>query len=237
MARLKYTGREAFGDDGGTLASVGGDARSTIDLADMADGAARSAIRAASQDMPVVWFVDDERANREWFRKHHREHFATVTFSDRRRFRKALARRLRCDAIVTDIFFPAQRVVTDTHANRMLAIYDDIAQSPVADLHRLWRKERAKWALDGFKIAHDGASSTPPIPVFLFSRKALALLDVTELPCDDAQVVRNSLWLVEKVDPMVSAKVARHAATVQQQRLYATLAQRQAKWRRLLQPA
>jgi hypothetical protein len=176
-----YAGAAAFGEDRGTFAGFAGTCDSDIALGSVGDEAAKRRMRSLAGGYPIIWFVDDERANREWFRTNHRSSFATVTFSRRGYFRAALGRGLPCDAIVTDIFFPSRAVRTDRRANSLLAIYDQIAQTPVGKLPALWKKQQEKWTLDGFSIAGDGARHNPQIPVFLFSRKALLLLSVTHL--------------------------------------------------------
>ncbi len=233
MSAYNYSGLAAFGRDCGTFAGFDEDAQDCVDVTTLDDGSARREMKLRAKGYPIVWFVDDERANRQWFRDYHREDFATLTFSGRTHFRKAMARGLPCDAIVTDIFFPAKAVKTAPQADGLLSIYDTIAKTTVGKLPSLWKKQRAHWKLDGFSIAKDGALCKPQIPVFLFSRKALLLLNVDQLG-GGPLVVGNSTWLIEKVAPTVPPKTARRAARLQCQRIYATLAHRRKKWHKRL---
>ena len=171
---------------------------------------------------PIVWYVDDERGNREWFRDHHRKHFAVVTFSDRHFFLAALKNRIPCDAVVTDIFFPSARINTDADAHALLSIYGKIADASVSQLKTLWADQRHHWRLDGFRIAKDVLQMKSPVPVFLYSRKAPLLLTFDDY-LDDTCAVRNSHWLVEKIDPNSTAKICRKAASIQRNRIVAVV--------------
>lgn len=85
----------------------------------------------------MVWFVDDEKANREWFVEKHQSHFALLTFSGREHVDRALHTRTLCDAVVTDLFFPAMPPQDDAQADRLLTIYSEIERSTVSSLTHL----------------------------------------------------------------------------------------------------
>ena len=230
MKTPRHTGIAAFGEDRGTYTGFATPPETDIALSSLNDRSAKRQMKALAAGYPVIWFVDDERANRQWFRAHHGNHFATVTFSSRKHFAAALRRELPCDAIVTDIFFPSRPVRTNRQADSLMAIYDKIAATPVGELPALWKRQREQWTLDGFSIAKDGADHKPQIPVFLFSRKALLLLSVTDLRRGPL-LVGNTSWLIEKVAPDAPANAARCAAELQRDRVYSTLAHRVPKWK------
>ena len=127
MNRYLYNGLEAFGEDRGTFCPPSAAASKTFDTDAFDDAALTREINQRADGRPIIWFVDDERANREWFRDHHRESFTTVTFSSHANFRRALARGLPGNAFVTDIFFPATPVASEAQAAELLAVYDAIS--------------------------------------------------------------------------------------------------------------
>lgn len=207
----------AFGDDAGTLWS----ARATEPLPLSREVLRRAVLR------PIVWFADDERANREWFATHHRRRFTLITFSSRRYVRAALRRRVPCDAVVTDIFFPASPPRSDSQANKLLRIYREIAQSRVRELPSVWRRWRRLWSLDGFAVARDVARharrTRRSTPVFLFSRKAATLLGWREWLGEPVAAIHGSYWILEKIDPNESTTASRRAARIQYNRIVGLL--------------
>ena len=232
-----YRGLQAFGDDEGTLAV----ADHLLDLAAVGGRSGRRRMRRLAGRLPVVWMIDDERANREWFRDAHRDRLAVATFSRRGFFKAALDAGLACDAIVTDIFFPRHPPASDDEADRLLAVYDRIAATPVARLGALWREVAGAWCLDGFEIARDAlaraVATKEYLPVFLYSRKASLLLGVGELLAEPAAAVRATLWLVEKPEPGGKPALAARAAGMQRERIAAALRARRhhaPPWRRWL---
>lgn len=108
MPKLIYDGREGFLEDQGTFQPFGNSSEELLDISGLSPRKAKRRLKDCPKDRPLVWFIDDERANREWFRDHHRNDFSTLTFSSRAHFAAAFQRKLRCDAIVTDIFFPSK---------------------------------------------------------------------------------------------------------------------------------
>jgi hypothetical protein len=223
MSPYQYSGAEAFGEDKGTLWPPTGSTVQPLVLPSVPIDDAIRLVEEPARSKPVVWFIDDERRNREWFRDHHRDHFTVVTFSGRGWFLAALDAGFACDAVVTDIFFPRTAVTDDQHAERLLGIYGEISSTAVADLPGLWEQRKADWRLDGFTIAQDVLTRTPPIPLFIFSRKATSLLSTTEFLADPP-AVRNSRWLIEKVDPSCSQAIAQHAAAIQRDRILSAIA-------------
>ena len=141
MTKYRYEGVHAFQEDTGTLWSGSADPGEPVQITAIATHEARQRVREMAARKPVVWFVDDERGNREWFRDYHRRHFAVITFSTQPYAAKGLETDIPCDAVVTDIFFPAKPVVTDQHANRLLQIYDEINLTPTGELNA----QEAKW--------------------------------------------------------------------------------------------
>ena len=222
MKQYLYDGLEAFGEDRGTFCPPSPSTSKTFDTDAVADAALAREVAQGADGHPVVWFVDDERANREWFRDHHRENFATVTFSSHANFRRALARGLPGDAFVTDIFFPATPVASEAQAAELLAVYDAIGNCKVQNLRKLWAEQQHHWSLDGFQVARDGAAQQPPVPVFLFSRKAPFLLGVEDY-ISEPRAVANSYWLTEKVAPDSPVEISQTAARVQATRILAVL--------------
>ena len=200
MSNYLYTGRNAFQVDSGTVWPLTGRAGEPFSLRASDPLTAKKVVKQMSDGQPIVWFIDDERGNREWFRDFHSSDFAVVTFSERAHFRYAIDKQIPCDAVVTDIFFPAKRVSTDAEAKRVLSIYATIQQTRVSDLGALWTREREHWSLDGFRIADDVVRKRPRVPVFLFSRKATLLLQMREF-IGATPAVQNSYWLIEKPDP------------------------------------
>jgi hypothetical protein len=190
---------------------------------------------------PLVWFVDDEQANRTWFVENHRLHFALLTFSSRRYVIAAIQAGTLCDAVVTDIFFPAKPPQDDGQAARLLSIYDEIRTSVVSDLSSVWEHRRCEWALDGFDIARDvagcAAQRKERIAVLLFSRKATLLLSSGDWLLDPSWVVENTHWMTEKLDPSETGEGVRRAASIQRDRINAVLRYRQESapwWKRRL---
>ncbi|MCK4340361.1 MAG: hypothetical protein KAY37_01390 [Phycisphaerae bacterium] len=233
MPDYQYTGHEAFGDDVGTFWPAPGASFASLQLTGSDGATVKRDLKRTSSSMPIVWFVDDERANREWFRDYHREHFGVVTFSSRQHFRRSLNRGFPCDAIVTDVFFPAEPVRTDEHAQQLLSIYEKMKSRCVDELPSLWSEERYLWKLDGFTVARDAVQREPPIPVFLFSRKATLLLSVDDY-MGEPPAVANSYWLLEKVNPTADAATARRAADIQRDRIISVVGVRKSRWRSLL---
>ena len=221
MVKFKFTGTEAFEEDMGTMwpsDSTGTPFR----INSTSPGNARKTVRKSASRKPIVWFVDDEKANREWFVARHRQYFCILTFSSKEYFNNALDNKIPCHAVVTDIFFPAKNVSTEDEANMLLSIYDEINNSPVKELNKVWQSRKELWSLDGFSIAKRLVMLKHPVPVFLFSRKAAFLLDLTELLCE-SQAVQNSYWLIEKVDPAASEEISRKAADMQRERIISVL--------------
>ncbi len=214
---MRYAGLAAFGDDAGTLWTT----RANEPLPLSREVSRRAASR------PIVWFVDDERSNREWFAAYHRKRFPVITFSSRRHVMAALRRGTPCDAVVTDIFFPASPPRSDSQADKLLRIYKDIARSRVGKLASVWKRWRRFWSLDGFTIARDVARHAQrtrrPIPVFLFSRKAVTLLSWREWLTGPDAAVQESHWILEKIDPNESAAASRRAARIQYHRIVGVL--------------
>ncbi len=234
MSKYLYTGLDAFGEDAGTYSPPRSGTAQSTHLPGIGWKAAANLLKKSTKNLPVIWFVDDERGNREWFRDYHRDHFGVVTFSSRSHFLVALGSKLKCDAIVTDIFFPSKPVTDERMAKSLLAIYPRMGKKPTSELPKLWANEKksGRWSLDGFSVAHDAAYHKPPIPVFLFSRKATLLLSVDEF-IGQFPVAANSYWLLEKVNPMLSPSIARRAAEMQRQRILAVLALRDPSWKKL----
>jgi len=188
-----------------------------------------------------VWFIDDEYANRAWFVENHRSHFALLTFSDRRYAIAALKADALCDAVVTDIFFPAEPPQDDAHANHLLTIYSEMRASTVADLPAVWERRKAEWSLEGFDIARDvadyAAHRGERIPVLLFSRKASLLLSSHDWLIDPSSAVENTHWMLEKLNPSETGESASRAARIQRDRINAVLRYRQEAapwWRKQL---
>jgi len=227
-----YAPLSAFDDDPGTLwADEPSQPIPLSEFQQLRRSWRRSLLKRVGK-RPLIWFVDDERANREWFAARHRRHFSVITFSSRRHVRTALDARTPCDAVVTDIFFPAAPVTSDAEASKLSGIYDQIDRSTVADLKKLWLVVRPLWSLDGFEIAKDVSDCARErnelIPVLLFSRKATLLLRCEDWLADPAPVVENTHWMIEKVDPSERGDSARIAAAIQRDRITAALKFRQA---------
>jgi len=233
MAEYDYSGQAAFGEDRGTFWPQFRGAGQSLDSGSLARQAGAGRMAELANSQPVVWFVDDELGNREWFRDKHRDDFPLVTFSSRAHFKRALLDGFPCDAVVTDIFFPAEAVTTEQQAKALLSIYPEIDACRVSELPALWASKRLQWSLDGFSIARDAASRCPPIPCFLFSRKATMLLGVDDY-ISEPLPVGNSYWLLEKVPPTAADETARTAARAQTTRIISTLGVRRARWRKLL---
>jgi SAM-dependent methyltransferase len=231
------SGVEAFGKDEGTV-HLGTD---TLRVADLWERRGwQRQLRNRLRGRPLVWFVDDELANREWFVRAHRSWAAVLTMSDPSGCDRAFDRGTPCDAVVTDIFFPSAYPATDSEANDLLGIYRRIEGHTVGDLPGLWNAERSRWSLSGFAVARkaDAAARSrgERIPVLLFSRKAALLLGTDDLLGEPVSAVQNSFWLVEKTDPSASADRARRAAAIQRERIIAALRYRRSAapwWRKL----
>ncbi len=187
----------------------------------------RLRIRAFVGHRPFIWFVDDEAMNRTWFVKNHREHFGVLTFSSRAHFVNALRSKTPCDAVVTDIFFPANQPTTEEQARELLSIYERIDSCTVANLPKLWVEVRKLWRLDGFDVARDvtdyAKHRKEQIPVLLFSRKATLLLNREDWLRDPPAAVENTFWLLEKIAPTVEGEAARDVAALQRERIMAAL--------------
>lgn len=236
----EYTGTQAFGDDTGTLwpTSTAGCEPLSVHPESLEERPGR--VREAAGIRPIIWFVDDERGNREWFRDHHRDHFAVITFSARRHVVWALQHDIPCDAVVSDIFFPYRKVDNEPYAEQLLAIYREIHTSTVGNLWKVWEAHRDLWALHGFDIAYDiaegGQRRGGKIPVFLFSRKATLLLNMDDFPREPAGI-EDTLWMIEKPDPGLEAAVSAQAARIQRVRITVALKQRRRTaplWQRVL---
>jgi len=198
-------------------------------------------LRKLLKERPIVWFVDDERGNRECFVDYHRRHFGVLTFSSGNHCIAALRSGTPCDVVVTDIFFPAQEPKTDSEAQRLRDIGEQIRNSRVHELPALWKQVQRDWHLDGFEIAKDtteiARSRKERIPVFLFSRKATLLLNRDEWLNEPSLAVENTFWLLEKLDPSDQGASAHRAAGIQRDRILAGLRWRQAAapwWLKLL---
>lgn len=233
MKKYSYSGIDAFGEDNGTFTHPRIEGKETIKVAALTDPDAARILKKLAKGMPIVWYVDDERANREWFHDYHVNDFAIITFSSREYFSQAMKKSLPCDAIVTDIFFPAHKVTSDEQANQLCSIYKKIEETRVAKLPELWEKEKHFWSLDGFDIAHDAVYKRPPIPVFLFSRKGTLLLNIEDF-IDESPTVGNSYWLLEKVDPSSTTEKSKRAARLQRKRIMSILGIRRSRFRKLL---
>lgn len=98
----------AFGEEEGTLWVESGSRPLPLSEIQKPSKSWLRALRRRLQKRPLVWFVDDECANRDWFVESHRLHFALLTFSSRKHVVAALQAGTLCDAVVTDIFFPAK---------------------------------------------------------------------------------------------------------------------------------
>ena len=111
-----------------------------------------------------------------------------------------------------------------------MAIYDLISKSPVSRLPSLWDEQKHNWSLDGFHIARIVADAAKDraerIPVLLFSRKATMLLGVDDWLGEPSDVVANTYWLLEKVDPSIDPESADKAGRIQRDRIVAALSQR-----------
>lgn len=222
-----YEGLKAFGTDEGTLWIGSSSSTSPVPLRSLVDSRSLSHFRKAARGKPIVWYVDDERGNREWFRDHHVDHFAVVTFSARRSAQWALMQEVPCDAVVADMFFPPGEVTSESEAEALLSIYPQMAKASLSGLGSLWQQHRDRWALHGFDIAQDVADAAVRckrrIPVFLFSQKGPLLISVNELLGEPAGVVENSYWMIEKIDPTLGEATAARAARIQRTRITAAL--------------
>lgn len=237
----EYNGLAAFGEDEGTLWVEPGSKPLPLSEIQKTTKSWQRALRKRLKKRPLVWFVDDERANRDWFVENHGLHFALLTFSSRKHAVAALQAGALCDAVVTDIFFPANPPADNEQANRLLQIYEEILASPVSELSSLWASRRSEWSLDGFDITRDvfdyAARRKERIPVLLYSRKAALLLGSDDWLISPSAAVENTHWMLEKLDPLAAAESARRAASVQRDRINAALRYRQQSapcWKKLL---
>lgn len=229
--RVNLAGLDAFGDDMGTLwFDSDSPGLSLIEL-QKTDKSWLKVVRKRVGKRPLVWFVDDERANRTWFVENHRSHFALLTLSSRRFVVAALDAATPCDAVVTDIFFPATPPSDDGRADWLLSIYDEIQASTVAQLPEVWDRWKSEWSLAGFDIARDlanyAARRNERVPVLLYSRKAPLLLSSHDWLVDPSSAVENTHWMLEKLNPSVKGEVASLAARIQRDRIIAALRYRQ----------
>ena len=229
----------AFGKDEGTLHLENSNAVGITDL--LRQRRWKVPLRKQLNKRPLVWFVDDESANREWFVRVHRTWFGVLTLSDLASCNRAFDRGIPCDALVTDIFFPSKYPTSDDDAKDLMAIYSRIDERKVSDLGKLWEEEKRKWSLDGFDIARKAAlvarSRKEQIPVLLFSRKATLLLNTDDWLGEPPYAVQNTFWILEKVNPWAEGEPARKAAAIQRDRIIAALRYRRAAtpwWRKVL---
>lgn len=236
-----FKGMEAFGKDTGTLWAEPDSL--PMPLAELQKSHRRWQRKLIKRlaGRPLVWFVDDERANREWFVERHRPHFALITFSSRQHARVALHAKTPCDAVVTDLFFPANLPRNDSQANELLAVYGEIQRSTVSGLADLWSNRKSAWSLSGFDIARDvadyAARRKELIPVIFFSRKAPLLLGSDDWLAFPSSTVENTHWMLEKLDPAETGEAASRAARIQRDRISALLRYRREAtpwWKRLL---
>jgi hypothetical protein len=223
------TGLSAFGEDMGTLWTNSGPDSGQISLAVLwkRPDWLKEIKSLVGEDRRLVWFVDDERANRNWFVENHRLHFALLTFSCRKAVAEALRMGMPCDAVVTDVFFPADMPKDDTQAKQLLGIYEEMHASRVSDLPSVWDRWKHAWKLDGFSIAEDVALKAAylnlRVPVLLFSRKATLLLSVDDWLGQPRSTLENTYWMLEKVNPQDPADSARRVADIQRERINAVI--------------
>jgi hypothetical protein len=221
------TGLTAFAEDAGTL-YVDPDSL-PMPLAELQriHRSWRRTLKKRLGHRPLVWFVDDEKANREWFVAKHHAHFAVLTFSSRSHFTKALHSNVLCDAVVTDLFFPSNPPRDDEQANDLLKVYSEILNSTVSELPSVWDRWKSKWSLEGFDIACDvaehAARRREHIPVLLFSRKATLLLSSDDWLVSPRAAVENTHWMLEKLDPCETGEGPSRAARIQRDRITAVL--------------
>jgi len=231
--KFRYVGLDAFGEDTGSVWSSTVTSLEPFNVRSADPHSCRKLVRRLARGKPVIWFIDDEKVNRDWFRDYHRGHFVIITFSKREYFEAALDAGLRCDAVVTDIFFPAEYPRDTDGANSLLSVYEKIGNSKVSGLAELWTDEKSNWKLDGFTIAKLIVEKRPQIPVFLFSRKATLLLSIADIH-GEMPAVRNSYWLIEKPDPACDKETARRAADIQRARILAVIRLRASWWKKIL---
>ena len=192
-------------------------------------------MRKRAKGLPIVWIVDDEQANRDWFVENHRLHFALIIFSSRAHLVMAFQKGVPCDVVVTDVFFPASPPKTSEEEQKLLSIYENIERKTIAELPGLWPEVRSSWQLQGFEIAADVVGWADRrkeiIPVVLYSRKAPLLLTDAEW-LKDPKTVRNTYWITEKIDPGQKGDVNRQIASIQRTRINALLSikQKYAPW-------
>jgi hypothetical protein len=236
-----HTGLAAFGEDAGTLWVESDSEPLPLSELQRTDKSWRKTLKKRLRKRPLVWFVDDEFANRAWFIQNHRAHFALLTLSSRKRVTAALNASMICDAVVTDIFFPAKPPKDDAQANHLLSIYSEMQASTVSDLPSIWNRWKGEWSLEGFDIARDiadyAALHNERIPVLLFSRKAPLLLTSHDWLIDPSAAVENTHWMLEKLNPSEIGESGNLAARIQRDRINAVLRYRQEAvpwWRKQL---
>jgi hypothetical protein len=223
-----------FGDDPGTLWPTKGDGVRISNVATSPPSVHRE-LRKRVNHLPIVWIVDDEKANRNWFVSNHREHYALITFSARTHVVQALGTNVPCDLVVTDVFFAAKTPTTEVEERELLRVYDRIEETTISQLAGLWEEVRESWQLYGFTIARDvvewARRRKQVIPVVLYSRKAPLLLTDQEW-LSDPDAVRNTYWMTEKIDPNQTGDVVRKIADIQRNRINALLnvKQKSAPW-------
>lgn len=194
---------QPFEQDSGTRWLPGDNRHQTIEDYKRAGRNWRRTLVSEAGGRPFVWFVDDEKRNRDCFVYNHRLHFALITFGSREAVRQALDDKVPCDAVVTDIFFPAQQPQSNADNSRLLSIYDKINATKVSHLGKLWNDVKNDWRLSGFDIARDvtdyAIKHKEHIPVLLFSRKATLLLSQSDWIDEPSALVENTAWMIEKV--------------------------------------
>jgi hypothetical protein len=84
------TGLAAFGENTGTLWVDESSQRLPLSKLQKSQRSWRRNLLKRIGSRPLVWFVDDEFANREWFAVRHRPRFAILTFGSRRYAKIAL---------------------------------------------------------------------------------------------------------------------------------------------------
>lgn len=125
-----------FGEKPGPLQLTGGNVTT-----------AREEMKAVRESAPIIWFVDDERASREWFRDHHKEHFGVVTFSSRAHFLKALKRRAMRSSRISS--FPPNRSIRSGMRNNFYLFTKRLRIRGLA----IWNHSGRKSAANGRSMA------------------------------------------------------------------------------------
>lgn len=201
MQNYNYKGRGAFQEDKGTLWFPN---KRGVPINKYTTTKINSLIRFKRGNKLIVWFVDDEKRNRKWFVDYHCEtHFIIITFSSIKSFSEAMNRKIYCDVVVTDIFFPVKKPITNNAAKKLLFIYKKIESTKTKDLGKLWQNQSKYWVLAGFEIIRILQNMNLNLPVFLFSRKATMLLNMEKINCQYPHLYKSN-WLLEKIDPSKS---------------------------------